>query len=219
MNSNESKTESRFFEKVRVALTNSLSNPQIKPLLASFGVNKIKVDEGWAVYNKAKDAWEINKTEDTESTIASNSLKKSYSEFEGLFKRHRHISIIFFKKHPDFLVKLGVKGNFPDKYNELFDKSKEYYEAIQSNPDIQKELIKCKITPKIVVDCLSKHSVLLSKRAEYEKEEGESQDATEIKNSALLELREWKEDFDIIAKVALYDHPQLLEVLGIFVRS
>jgi hypothetical protein len=35
----------------------------------------------------------------------------------------------------------------------------------------------------------------------------------------LLELKDWMEDFDSIAKVALYEEPQLLESLGIFVRS
>lgn len=219
MRKNESKSESNILEKVRIALTNSLSNAEIKPLLATFGINKAEIDKGWVKYNTVKAALEQNTKEESESTIASNSYKLKYSEFKRLFKRHRELSVLFFKKRPDFLVTLGVKGSFPSKYTELFDKSKEFYEAVQGNNDIQKELAKCKITPVVVADCLSKHSELLSNRAEYEKEEGEAQNATEIKNSALDDLKEWKEDFDIMAKVALYDHPQLLEVLGIFARS
>jgi hypothetical protein len=48
---------------------------------------------------------------------------------------------------------------------------------------------------------------------------GEYQDTTKSKNAALFELKEWMDDFVGIAKIALYDKPQLLEVLGIFVRS
>jgi len=77
----------------------------------------------------------------------------------------------------------------------------------------------CKITPAIVADCLSKHQSLLALRAIYDKESGESQESTQSKNTDLLNLKEWMEDFDIIAKIALYDNPQLLEVLGILVRS
>ena len=80
-------------------------------------------------------------------------------------------------------------------------------------------MLKIKITAKIVNDCLAKHKILLEERANYDKELGESQDSTVSKNIALLELKEWMDDFDDTAKVALYDTPQLLEVLGIFVRS
>ncbi|HKM44519.1 MAG TPA: hypothetical protein VJY12_03570 [Dysgonamonadaceae bacterium] len=67
--------------------------------------------------------------------------------------------------------------------------------------------------------CLSKFDELLSARANYDKELGESQDATDVKNAAMTQMDEWKEDFDVIANIALYDKPQLLEVLGIFVRN
>lgn len=67
--------------------------------------------------------------------------------------------------------------------------------------------------------CLSKFDELLSARANYDKELGESQDATDVKNAAMTQMDEWKEDFDAIANIALYDKPQLLEVLGIFVRN
>jgi len=36
---------------------------------------------------------------------------------------------------------------------------------------------------------------------------------------ALLKLKDWMDKFDATAKVAFYDKPQLMEVLGIFVRS
>lgn len=47
----------------------------------------------------------------------------------------------------------------------------------------------------------------------------ESQQATQSKKAALLQLKAWMDKFDATAKIALYDKPQLLEVLGIFVRS
>ena len=212
-------SESKFLERSRIALTNAETHLEIKPLLASFGMDAPKIAAGWVIYNKAKTSWEFNQKEDAETTLASNDYKKAYAELESLFDRHRDQSLIFFKKRPDFLIKLGVKGNFPSKYNEFFDKVKEFYTAIQKNPDIQTQLLLCKITPAIVKDCLAKHQALLSLRAIYDKESGESQATTVSKNADLLILKDWMEDFDIIAKIALYDNPQLLEVLGILVRS
>jgi len=211
--------ESDFLERVRIALTNAESHKEIKSLLADFGMNSANVAEGWKAYNKAKDAWELNTKEEGEKKIASSDYKKIFAELDSKFKRHRDFVLIYFKKQPDILISLGIKGSYPSTYSDFFDKSKMFYQVIKDNKHIQDELKKIKITPKIATDCLLLHDDLLSKRADYDKEYGESQDATEFKNSSLMELKEWIEDFDAIAKIALYDKPQLLEVLGIFVRS
>ncbi|HSA04414.1 MAG TPA: hypothetical protein P5145_02370 [Tenuifilaceae bacterium] len=212
-------SESKFLERARIALTNAQNHAEIKPQLASFGLDDSKIAEGWAKYEIAKTAWESNQVEDSETKVASNAYKQAYDELESLFKRHRDQAQIFFKKQPDFLVRLGVKGNFPSTYAEFFDKTKAFYTAIQNNADIQKQLLLCKITPEIVTDCLAKHKNLLGLRANFDKEMGESQESTKSKNAQLLDLKEWMDDFDITAKIALYDSPQLLESLGIFVRS
>ncbi len=219
MKTNLFTSESKFLERSRVALTNAESNTKIQPALANYGMDTTKIAEGWKVYNTAKSTWELNKKEDTESKLASNSYKAAYSKLQSIFKKHRVQSLIFFKKHPDILISLGIKGKFPTKYNNFFDKVKQFYSAIKNNANIQEEVNKIKITEEIVTESLSKLESLLAERANYDKELGESQDVTKSKNAALLELQEWIEDFDIIAKVALYDTPQLLEVLGIFVRS
>ncbi|MBN1970816.1 MAG: hypothetical protein JW870_15725 [Candidatus Delongbacteria bacterium] len=212
-------SESKFLERSRIALTNAESHAEIKQALTTYGMDKAKLAVGWIIYNNSKSVWERNKDEDAESKIASNSYKAKYNDLQSLFKRHRDQTLIFFKKQPDILIKLGVSGKFPAKYNEFFDKVKLFYNGIKENKDIQTELNKIKITEKVVSDCLAKYDALLAERAHYDKELGESQDATKSKNAALLELKEWMEDFDAIAKVALYDQPQLLEALGIFVRS
>jgi len=81
-----------------------------------------KIAAGWVVYNNAKNSWELNQKEDAETNLASNEYKVAYDELQSLFKRHRDQCLIFFKKRPDYLIKLGVKGSFPVKYNEFFDK-------------------------------------------------------------------------------------------------
>ena len=219
MKPNLSKSESKFFELVRIKLTNAETHNEIKDALASYGMDSTKIAEGKQVLNTSKDLWEQNKGVDAEIKIASNTYKKSYAELSTEFKRHREHTIIFFKKQPEILVRLGVKGFYPKKYNELFDKIKEFYGGIKNNPDIQNEMNKIKITSNVVDDCLNKLDHLLADRANYDKEFGEAQNATQTKNLAILHLKEWVDDFDAIAKIALYDKPQLLETLGIFVRN
>lgn len=213
------RSESKFFERVRIALTNAESHDEIKTALEEFGVDASKIAEGWQVFNLAKTTWELNKKEESETRLASNSYHETYSALEMKFKKHRDLALILCKKDPDTLIQLGVKGRFPTKYNEFFDKCKLFYTAINTNADLQSKLVLIKLTPETAINCLAELDNLLVHRANYDKEMGESQIATVSKNTILHDLNEWIDDFDTLAKVALYDTPQHLEVLGIHVKS
>jgi hypothetical protein len=219
MNASPSKSESAFLERVRVALSNAGTHPEIKSKLAPFGMDEPKLAVGWSLYEKVLSTHEKNKVKTGELKLASNAYKMAYADMESLFKKHRDIAREFFKKRPEFIITLDLKGRFPSRYADFFDKSKAFYTAIQNHPEIQEQLSLCQITPEVVTDSLAKHQNLLTVRATYDKEFGESQQSTQSKNDEMNELKTWMDEFDTLAKVALYDNPQLLEVLGIFVRS
>lgn len=211
--------ESKFLERSRTALTNAEANVEIKTALADYGMDTAKIAEGKNVYENTKAVWDLHTKEDAETAIASHTFTESFNELQALFKRHRDHTQTYFKKHPDVLVSLGVKGEFPRKYNEFFDKVDQYYSTIQSTPAIQEKMNVIKINETVVASCIAKFKALLADRSNFDKEIGESQNVTKSKNAALFELKDWMDDFDALAKVALYDKPQLLEILGIFVRS
>lgn len=212
-------SESKFLERSRIALSNAELHPDIKVALIPFGVDEAKFAEGWGVYNKAKSIWELNTKEEAETSVASNAYNNVYSELEAKFKRHRDLTRILCTKDPDTQIKLGVTGYFPSKYNEFFDKVKLFYTTLAGDTVIQTKLELIKLTPEIAATCLAELNTLLTLRSEFDKEMGESQAATVSKNVALNELNDWMDDFDILAKLALYDTPQRLEVLGLLVKS
>ncbi|MCZ4694671.1 hypothetical protein DWB61_06435 [Ancylomarina euxinus] len=212
-------SESKFLERTRTALTNAQTHPQIKAALAEYGIDESKFSEGWNLYDIAKGTWEFHKKEESETRVASNIYSKAYSKLEMTFKRHRDLSLILCKKDPDTLIQLGVKGRFPIKYNEFFDKLKLFYTSINTNQSVQEKLALIKLTPELATECLAELDTLLTHRSEFDKEMGESQATTVSKNADLHALSEWMDDFDTLAKIALYDTPQQLEVLGILVKS
>lgn len=212
-------SESKFLERTRTALTNAQTHPQIKAALAEYGIDESMFAEGWNLYDIAQGTWELNQKEESETRVASHTYRTAYSKLEMTFKRHRDLSLILCKKDPDTLIQLGVKGRFPTKYNEFFDKLKMFYTSINTNPDVQEKLALIKLTPELATECLAELDTLLAHRSEFDKEMGESQATTVTKNADLHELSEWMDDFDTLAKIALYDTPQRLEVLGVLVRS
>ena len=50
-------------------------------------------------------------------------------------------------------------------------------------------------------------------------EKGETQNATKVKDQAFTAIEKWMRKFYAVANIALEDNPQLLESLGVFVRS
>jgi len=214
-----SNTEGNFLDRSRIALTNAQSDETTKALFAKYGYNDEKFAEGWKFFNNANDAIILSKTEKSEENISALDYKTDFTNFIETFKEHRDKTRILCKKQPEVLIALGITGAFPVKNADLFSKSKLYYQKIKDDTEIQAKLALLNITPEVADATLAKRDVVLKKRSVYYKESGESEEATKLKAIALLELKEWIEDFDIIAKIALYNQPQLLESLGIFVRS
>lgn len=182
-------------------------------------ISESKFLERVRLHAQAQSMKDRHEQEGIDSRLASNVYRDAFEDLQALFKRHRDLVRIFFKRRPDVLVRFAVSGRLPTKYNEFFDRSRRFYQTIQNNPDLQELVLPLDITPEVVADCLAKLDELLNARASFDKETAEWQDATQEKNRTLLELKEWMDDFDTVAKVALYDNPQLLEALGIFVRS
>ena len=96
---------------------------------------------------------------------------------------------------------------------------KTFYNGVGSNPTHLAKLLVFKITEEEITVCISEINAIETTRTLYLREVGESQEATREKDKALAELEEWMSDFYAVAKIAMEDQPQLLESLGLLVRS
>ncbi|MDA3891581.1 MAG: hypothetical protein PF517_07955 [Salinivirgaceae bacterium] len=85
MHSNLKVSVSKFFERVRIALTNAGSHAEIKPLISQFGIDEPKIAEGWVVFNKAKNSFELQEQEVIEKKVSSNSYKLAFEDFLDQF--------------------------------------------------------------------------------------------------------------------------------------
>ena len=96
---------------------------------------------------------------------------------------------------------------------------KTFYTYLQANPTILDKLLILKVLPTDITAALALITETEASRAAYLIEVGESQNATKTIDAAFGNIDLWMRDFYAVAKIALEDHPQLLESIALFVRS
>lgn len=99
------------------------------------------------------------------------------------------------------------------------EETRAFYQLLDTNETLRNQLKQLKITEQDIKNQLQLLGEVEKSYADYQKEKGESQQATKDKNQAFATLEKWVRDFYSVAKIALEDKPQLLESVGKFVRS
>ncbi|MDF1546465.1 MAG: hypothetical protein P1P88_01495 [Bacteroidales bacterium] len=202
-------------EVTRVRLENAEQQPTISKLLAEYGYGAKKIAEGAAIRAKAEEAYNFKKIEDLESSEAHNKFKALQKKIDEIYSIDRKKGKTVFAKNKDILKRLGVNGSVPESYVKWYETVETYYRACLNDEAILQPQEILKVTSEhctVVLNMIAEMKLL---RTEYLREKGESQEATSIKDNAFSALDDWMREFKSVAKIALIDHPQLLEALKI----
>ena len=212
-------SEADTLELYRVALENAENQTEIATIMAELGYDNAVIGEGKTLLSETRAAYDLNKTEDDETSAAYSDFSSKKSQLEDIFTLHRKKAKVVFRNDSLTSDKLAISGAMPRTYMKWLEAAKKFYSVSSTDTDIQSKLARLKIS----ADDLSAANTLISdieaSRAEYLKEKGESQDATKAKDSAFTKMDDWMSEFYAVAKIGLEDNPQLLEALGKTVRS
>lgn len=220
MAKNKHFTEVELLENYRVALTNVVNQTEIAEAFDEIGYDSEVIAQGQQLLDKAVEIFNFNKQEDNE-TIASRAVfDNKRTEVKKMYSLDRKKTKVVFRNDPVILKQLGLTGSVPQAYSAWVARMKVLYKTGSDlTGQLQASLARLKITPEVFQYGLNEIEELESARANYLKEIGESQDATKAKDAALEAIDEWMMDFYAVAKIAMEDKPQLLESLGMLVRS
>ena len=212
-------SEVDIIEQYRVTLENAISRPQVAKYLDEFGYSSSVIAEGKALWNRVNDAFNHNKKEDDETTEAYANFVSKNNELHEIYSMHRKKAKVVFRNNEVMLSNLNLIKASPRPYVRWIDNVSKFYRQVSSDDIIINKLKKLKVI-KEELDKTNKLVAELKKaRNEYLAERGEDQEATKLKDIALAILSDWMDELYAVARIVLHDHPQLLEVLGKFVRS
>jgi len=212
-------TEAEALEQYRVSFENVESQSEIATIMAEFGYDETLLTEGKTLLTKTRQAFDLNKTEDDETSEAYNNFKTTKENLAKTYSLHRKKAKVVFRKDDITYNNLGLKGSLPTSYIKWLEVVKKFYSVAIGDTQIETKLARLKVTPTELQDTVALITELETARAEYLREKGESQDATKLKDKSFGEIDDWMSEFYAVAKIALEDNPQLLESLGKYVKS
>ena len=213
------KSDLGLLEKYRVAFQNVETQNEISAVMAEYGYDAALIVQGKSLLDNARFAYETNKREDDETRVIKKQLDEVIDQLGKSYRLHRKKARVVYMNDTLTLSLLGIDKDVPEAYLPWLETVRKFYVLASSDGDIQQKLSRLKLDVHELTDGLAKVDQIGQLRAEYLREVGESQDATKAKDKAMAEISVWMSEFYSVARIALSDKPQLLEAIGLKVRS
>ena len=213
-----SKTLTQKLESARLLIFNS-KDPQVAPLLQQLGIDDDYIGEGIARYNETMGLVDSQRKEYQEQNLTYDKFYLEKDDAEANFSRLLKLVRVLSRKDEDLQNRLQIQSGPIYGLEAWIDNAIAFYNRLLNEPDFLVTLQRFKVTPESLRSDQEAIANLRQLRNEATADKGQAQEATRLRNEKLEELNDYTIELRAIAEIALADRPQLLEKLGITVRS
>ena len=171
------------------------------------------------LYNQAAAAQLAQAAKVGEQISASAAVKNAWDTAQKSYIRLVKIARIAFKRDAGICTQLALSGRRQRTLSGWMAQATQFYKNALASEAILTGFKEFGITQQQLQAGLAELKAVKAANLVQEKAKGDAQDATKKRDVALDALQAWLSDFLAIARIALEDQPQLLEGLGLLVRS
>lgn len=199
---------------VNIAVQAVTTIPDLEAAMAEAGLSLEKVKVGNVLGEDVLN-WQT-KQEETQINAdkAKRRLNQVRNTIDSIYSKHRTAARFVYREDEDMLKKLQVQGNRKKRYPDWLDQVQQFYKYLDG------EVLKpVGILPKEITEVKKLIAQLTELQVLYFDSRRQAQQVTEMKQKAVLKLRQWFRYFISTAELACKDNPQLLEAMGIVVPS
>lgn len=219
MRSTNSNSTAAVLDRYSTALVNVENQPQINAAMAELGYDAAVIAVGKRLLEAANLAVMTNYTETNEALQAYDAFAGVKNELDKEYTLLRKKARVVFSKEPLVLGYLAVSGEKAAAYNNWLGDIRKFCTGLLADAALLDKMARLKVDKAQLEATLRKCARLDELRAAWLREKGESQNATVMKDEALMRLDDWMREFYAVSRIALDENPQLLEAIGLFVRS
>jgi len=218
MNTSDMSIEKILYES-RMRINNSLSDAKILNAVSAMGYPETKLNEGATLLGEATTFVDDQKREYGELGAAQAGFETERATANIAYMNTVRIGRIAFKNDVKAISTLELNGRRARTISGWLKQTLGFYRAILANDEWKAALAVYGQTEEILMAQLTAVEGVGTASETVKKEKGDAQNATLERDEKLEELAEWVNDYEVIARIALVHKPQLLEKLGIVVKS
>jgi hypothetical protein len=212
----KSQTINNDLMQAQTMINNTKKHPVIKQKLKDWGYGDPQITRADTILANAKLAQQTKKESYSLKQIAVRTWRTEWTNFRQQYAEHRTVAKTVFRQEPETLMRARLDRRVPNRISDILDQAGDFYEVVAPK---SKEMQKLGIKAEELTQAQANVASLSELHAEYLQQKGNAESATDKRKQALAELRTWLREFTKVAKMALKDDPQLLEVLGIVVPA
>jgi len=196
-------------------IRNAKSNPTIQQKLSEWGYVTQRVDDAESILTGVLLAQQTKKQDYRAKRDTDRQWRSDWATFRQQYREHRTVAKTLYRNDPARLDHLQLNQGIPKRINDILDQAEDFYQELGEG----KEMAKLGIKTDELTQAKAMVDTLTSLREQRLQHKGAAEAATQKRNAAMAELQTWQQEFSRVAKMALKDEPQLLEILGIVVVS
>lgn len=191
----------------------------ITTIMAAFGYDATTMDAAKALVDNATALHNKQKQEYGEQFAATDELNLARATANKTYMRHVKLARIILKDNRGAYESLQLSGDRKQSISGWLQQANTFYTNALASESIKMELAKLTMTEEVLTNAQALVADVEDKLNTQLKEKGEAQAATLERDNAFDALQEWVSQYVAVARIALEDQPQYLEVLGIIEPS
>ncbi|MGB4871842.1 MAG: hypothetical protein WBP47_17430 [Candidatus Promineifilaceae bacterium] len=196
------------------AIDASLNNPAILQAVTLMGYDQARLQAARALYDEVMALVAAQQREYGEQYEASAALQAAWDAADLAYKRTLKLCRIAFRDQTKAQNTLGLYGSRKKSLSGWIEQATTFYINLLGTADLMAALSPYGYDQTKLEAEAALAQAVVQARAEQNKERGEAQEATQLRDAKLDELDRWLADYKAIAEVALAASPQQLEQLG-----
>lgn len=218
MNTSDMTIEKILYE-AGLRINNSMTDNQVSDAVSPMGYNSEKFAEAVALLRQSVTLFEDQKKEYGEQSEAQFRYETERKQAHANYMNSLQIARIAFKKDVKAITTLELTGRRASTISGWLKQTQGFYRAILANAGWKAAMAVYGQTEEVLNAQLSAVEAVAAAAVLVQKEKGDAQNATQKRDGKIEELVEWVNDYEVIARIALADKPQLLEKLGIVIKG
>jgi|HigsolmetaAR202D_1030399.scaffolds.fasta_scaffold00093_25 hypothetical protein len=200
-------------------LNNASQDPFIAECLAAFGYDTARINQGFQLYQHALEATRVHEREYARQYAARDQFLEARRQLEEKHRPLLKIARIAFQDDRAADQLLHLSGRRKREFALWLNQLHAFYSNVQQNNQLLEGLGEFNVTHGQIEEVVELLRAVEETWYGYEREKGNAQAATKARDAAVAELNTWMRNARPIARIAVAEQPQLLEKLGILVRS